>query len=386
MVCLWFGVVLSGASAFAQTPTTATDDASSTHLNRALVWIIPDVLDNQVVYPTTRATVVLDPLQTYTWERVVLPPEWATLGYYVEAWDSFNKIIPGFAARRLTSSTLDLSSIDTSLYPEVRLVLFRPQGTPEIDYAQAVYIEYTSAPNTRLFVFVGLMALLAAAVVIGAVKYRVGVREVWQGTVALLARAAPVSGARQMTIYALMTVLWAGWFGVVAGLFVGGIQVVYLLIKLPFLLLGAFVFSVLSLLVFSALAGLKASALEVVTRSTGLIATIALALASFTSVLIFYILIPQTHDQLLVSMVIFFGVAGVAAAGRLYAWLRQTLRFKALALTAVWVVAYGVVVLQLGWLLRPWVGVLDPVHNSVPFSRLTSGNVFVELAHTIKRL
>jgi hypothetical protein len=83
--------------------------------------------------------------------------------------------------------------------------------------------------------------------------------------------------------------------------------------------------------------------------------------------------------------IVFFGLAGVMAAVRLAQWLlRQQVKLWPI-ITVVWILVYGLVFLQLGWLLRPWVGIVDDVSNALPFSRLYSGNVFEEVFNTIER-
>lgn len=351
-----------------------------------VVRVIPAVIDNQIIYPTGHATLALGPLDTAQWETLHLPDAWVNQGYYLELWDIDNEIVPGFSARKLKHAKIDLHTIDATIYPTIRVVLFQPAALSNPVINQAVYFQYTQERETRLIVF----GISLAAAVLGwlALAWWQGVslKEVWMVTRNLLSRKTLPSSWRLALILIAVIVVWSGVFGVALGWFIGGIQIIYLLIKLPVLLLGTFIFSVLSIWVLSALLGVVTSARDVVLNALIVLACISLALAALSPLLLFDIVLPQDHDQLLVSAVMYFGIAGVMGAARLYMWLSQHGRVRALALVVLWVVIYGGVLTQLGWMLRPWVGETDPIHDTVPFSRLYSGNVYVELSQTILRL
>lgn len=366
-------------------PVFAADD--SQQIRRIFTRIVPQQLDDSVVYPTNFATIPLDLFTEYKWKTLELPHEWSQTGYRFELWDSRNTIIPGFDSQVLQGSSIDISSIDASVYPQVRIVLFQPEGIASFDYIAPVTFTYIEQQNIRLFVFLGLIALIDALLLVAAVRYRIGSYELFQETVALLRRRSPVVSIRQVVVYALLIELWSGVFGVTLAQFIGGIQVVYILIKLPFLFIGAFLFTISSNILLSSLLGVKASMQEMITRSLSVLATTALVLASFSPIILFYIFIPQTHDELLVSTVLFFAISCMLGVVRFYQWLKEVpTAIPPLITVSVWAVVYGVVVLQLGWLLRPWIGVVDPVIGIVPFSRLYGGNVFVELANAFFRL
>lgn len=352
-----------------------THKSERTTTTTALVRIIPTIIENQNVYPTNHAVVFLDPLQAYVWQRLTLPNSWVDRGYYFEIWDSGNKPVPGFLAKKLSSATIDLSTIDPSLYPALRLVIFQPATVGNLDFSKPIYFQYREAPNTKLIVLAGIIVWLYISIIWLLWVCQISLRDIPKYTSNLL---------RGQTLpplpSTLLTITWSGVFGIVLGCYAGGIQIVYVLIKLPFLLLGAWAISLTTLLLVTTLLGQKASLKEVFTQSLNLLAVTALGLASFSSLVLFYIWFPLGHDQILLASIGFIGLAGLLAMLRLWQWS------KSIVITVVWLVCYGLVFLQLGWILRPWVGVLDPISNSVPFARPYSGNVFTELSNTLGRL
>lgn len=367
--------------------TQAAIPPTSNESQLVLSRFIPDSIDGQIIYPSVPATLSLDPLTVYQWEKVILPAD-VTSDYYVEIWDASNKKIPHYSATRVTTQEIDISQIDATLYPKIRVVIFRPQDVPEFDYTQAIYFQYHESFNTQLAVFAIIVLLVLSGLLGAALYYRLGWRDVVAGARELLqGKSENRYSGKGMVASGLLVLIWSGWFGVVLGTYVGGVQVFYLLIKTPFMLLISLIFSVLAIGVLSSLLGVRASFKEMVGQSLSSLAAMSLAMAAFTPIILFYIYLPQSHDQLLISTVVFFMLSGCLAAFTVYRWAAgHAPRLAALLITLLWVVVYGVVVLQLGWLLRPWVGILDPIHGSVPFSRFYSGNVFIELIRTVLRL
>lgn len=353
-----------------------------------LTRIIPDVLDGQTVYPTNHVTVPLDPLSQYTWQSVTIPAEWAGQGYYYEIWDSNNKPVAGFTAKKIETGDhiISLKEIDPSLYPKIRLLIFQPDTVAPLPYIEPIYFSYLAEPNYRLLVFFGMILVLYGALAALAVRYKIFIPTLWRETLHLLRGRHSERSLKQITIYGWLTVLWSGLFGVVLGIFVGGIQIFYLLIKLPYLFLGALLCSLASLIVLSLLLGIKTSVRDIATQTVELVATTAVGLAAFSPLILFYIFLPQNHDELLFSTILFIAASSALAAYRLYVWLGQHKVSLKPIIIVIWFAVYGMVFLQLGWLLRPWVGVIDPVHDSVPFARSPGGNVFEELINTLERI
>lgn len=361
--------------------TSAQGDSKS-----VLVRVIPAQLDHHTVYPTGHAVLALGPWDAARWEELRLPESWVNQGYYFELWDIENSIIPGFASKKLEQSTIDLRSIDATIYPALRLVLFEPANSLDPVVNVPVYFQYSQKFNIRLAVFAALIILATVLWLFVAWWQKISFLDIWKISIAVLRGQETPSHTRQIILLVAVIVGWSGVFGAALGSFIGVIQIIYLLIKLPVLLLGAFLFSVLSIWVLSALMGAATSLRRVMVQALGVLASISLSLAALSPLVYFDIILPQHHDWLLISAVFYFGMAGVMGALRLFLWLSQAGRFKALFLVTLWVFLYGGVLTQLGWMLRPWVGETDPIQNTVPFSRLYSGNVYVELTHAILRL
>lgn len=381
MVCI-MSIIFSGCG-----QTQVSEESAPTE-SIQLARIVPDVLDAQTVYPTNHVIVPLDPLTKYTWQDVKVPEAWSDQGYYYEIWDSNNRPVAGFTSKKLESGqhTISLREIDPSLYPKIRLMIFQPAGIAPLPYVAPVYFSYTTEPNYRLLVFFVCILTLYGTLAVLAVRYRIFIPTIWRETMYLLQGRARERSLKQITIYGWITILWSGLFGVVLGIFVGGIQIFYLLIKLPYLLLGALGFSLASLIVLSLLLGIKTSIRDIATQTVELVATTAIGLAAFSPLILFYIYLPQNHDELLISTIVCIAAASGLAAYRLYVWLKQHQVSLKPVIIIIWFAIYGMVFLQLGWLLRPWVGVIDPVLDSVPFARSPGGNVFEELINALERI
>lgn len=355
--------------------------------SRYYTRIVPEVIDGQTIYPTNHATLAVDPLQVYAWGVVQVPAEWVGQGYYFEIWDGRNRVVPGFGSQKIEHELINLSNIDASLHPSIRLVIFQPEDVTDLEYSAPVIFSYSEQRNTRLLVFGLFVVFLVFGLFAGAVRYQIGARELTRQARLLLRGHQQSSGYRQGVVYGLLILLWAGLFGLTLGAFIGGMQIVYLLIKMPVLFLSAFLVTICSNVVLSYMLGVKSSIREMVTHSLSVIAVTALSLAVCSPIILFFIYVPQHHDELLVSVVMLFCIAGLLGAVRFFGWLRQQKGPAfSVVVTLVWVFIYGIVVMQLAWMLRPWVGVVDPVHDTVPFSRMYGGNVFIELINTTKRL
>jgi hypothetical protein len=207
---------------------------------------------------------------------------------------------------------------------------------------------------------------------------------------AIGALVAPQRFARSkvhVVTWCIVIMLASGVFGVALGTVVGGVQIIYLLIKLPFLLLCACALTVGSQTVLSLLLGVRATASQIVNETFRAITIVSLALASLSTVVLFFSLLRDTHDHILLLTLLCVGAAAVAGALQFYMWVRRSRGYLiALFATGICALLYAVVFLQLGWMLRPWIGVLDPIQQTVPFARLYSGNVFVEVFAAVARI
>lgn len=362
-------------------------DAHAMKKKRLSTWMTPVVLDEQNLSVSTYATLTMHWKKVYRWTVLTLPPTWTDKGYIIELWDHENKVVPGFAAAPLQDTTIDISSLDATRYPKIRVVIFHPRETVAPTMPARPKFYYTVQPNTRLFIVGSALAIMMFVLAVSGIMMRITPLALLRETIMLLRRYPPAFTARQIVLYAWLTMGWAGMFGITLGTFIGGIQLLYLFLKIPFLLLGALIMTIMTNAVLTLMLGMTVSLRFIFVHAFAVMATIATSLAAFIPVILFFILYPKAHDTMLVIVVVLFAVSACAGALRLFDYFREKQSYvPALLATACWVVVYGAVVMQWGWMLRPWVGVRDPVTHSVPFSRLYSGNVIVELVHTFQRL
>lgn len=97
-------------------------------------YITPATLDDQKVYPTRHIFLPLNAWIIFQWKSISIPDSWVGKGYWFEIWDQGNRKIPGFGAKKIETSSLNLSLIDPTLYPKIRLIIFKPDNVPDLPY------------------------------------------------------------------------------------------------------------------------------------------------------------------------------------------------------------------------------------------------------------
>lgn len=158
-------------------------------------------------------------------------------------------------------------------------------------------------------------------------------------------------------------------------------QLVYSAVKVPLLLLGTFAVCLPSYFVLNTVAGLRSDFGEVL---RGLLAaqaglTLGLsALAPFTCV--WYLSTGNYHAAILFNALV-FGLASLAAQSTLRRRYSRLIRRNGRhrLLLRFWLVLYLFVGIQMGWLLRPFVG--QPGVATQWFRADMWGNAYVELLH-----
>jgi hypothetical protein len=151
-------------------------------------------------------------------------------------------------------------------------------------------------------------------------------------------------------------------YGLVMGSFGGrGLQALYSAVKVPLLLAATVGLSLPSFFILNTLRGLRADFAQAVRAVVASQAGLTVVLASLAPVTAFwYASTTDYHGSILFNGVM-FGVASLAAQGPLRRAYRPLVerdpRHK--ALVRFWVVLYAFVGVQMGWVLRPFIG--DPV-------------------------
>ena len=166
-------------------------------------------------------------------------------------------------------------------------------------------------------------------------------------------------------------------------------------IKLPALFLLTLVVTFPSLYVFNALVGTRLSFLATLRLLIAAIVVNLAVAASMGTILGFFTLSTTSYPFMVVLNVALLAVAGAVGLG----FLLQTLhRLSAMqagdeanprepsaanTIFYIWVVIYGLVGMQMGWLLRPFIG-----HPGAAFQwfRPRSGNFFQGLFENLQRL
>ncbi len=156
---------------------------------------------------------------------------------------------------------------------------------------------------------------------------------------------------------------FGAFYGALMGTFTGlapdrWMQMVCSGIKVPLLLMATFALSLPSFCVINTLAGLRGDlrkAIEAIMASQAVLTVVLASLAPVT--LLWYVSSPRYEAAVLFNGLM-FGVAAVGAQRalrRAYAPLLEG-DAKHGAMLRLWLVTYGFVGIQMGWLLRPFIG------------------------------
>jgi len=207
------------------------------------------------------------------------------------------------------------------------------------------------------------------------------------------------------TVYVPLVFLLGGIYGACAGAFslvrtMGGPhaadgikQLLASTVKLPALFLLTLVVTFPSLYVFNALVGARLgfrATLELLLAS--LVVTLAVA-ASLGPILVFFTLSTESYAFMVMLNVALLGIAGVVGLVFLLKTLRKIADAAAMlgevegasgdAIFRVWVIIYGLVGVQMAWILRPFIG-----HPLAPFGliRDRQGSFFAGVLENLQRL
>ncbi len=203
------------------------------------------------------------------------------------------------------------------------------------------------------------------------------------------------SEQRALVRLAAVILVFGLFYGAVMGTFGGaangrGLQIIYSAVKVPLLLAAAYALSLPSFFVLNTLMGVGddfKEALRAVTATQGALTIVLASLAPCT--LLWYASSGHYQSAILFNGAM-FGLASLAAQRlllrRLYAPLIARDARHALLLR-IWLLVYGFVGMQLGWLLRPFIGNPD---EPVRFFRPDAwGNAYVAvwemIRHTVSR-
>jgi hypothetical protein len=203
--------------------------------------------------------------------------------------------------------------------------------------------------------------------------------------------SAPAAG-RAATLLG-MTLLFSAFYGALMGSFGlcasgEGRLAAYcgiVAVKTPMLLLVTFILCLPSFFVLNAVAGLRDDFAEALRAVLGSIACLAIVLAAFGPVTLFFYLCTGYYDAAILLNGAVFAIAAVASlkvSRRYYGPLiRRSPRHR--TLMRVWFGVYIFVAIQMAWTLRPFIGDPNP-ETPVVFLRSTQfDNAYVEVVRII---
>ena len=200
--------------------------------------------------------------------------------------------------------------------------------------------------------------------------------------------ATPGRTVRQLVGFVLV---FGGLYGAVMGSF-GGVlgerfwQVVYSALKVPLLLLVTFGLNVPSFFVLFTLLGLRADFPQAMRALISAQAGLTLLLLSFAPFTLLWYASTSSYDAAVLFNALMFALATFGAQALLRREYRPLLErdSRHRLLLRVWLFLYAFVGIQMGWLLRPFVGA--PWKVTGFFRPDAWDNAYVILARTLWRL
>jgi hypothetical protein len=186
--------------------------------------------------------------------------------------------------------------------------------------------------------------------------------------------------------FLLMILCFGLAYGAAMGCF-GGVsgdrvwQVVYSAVKVPMLLLVTFAVSLPSFFVLNTLLGVRADFGDVLRGLFATQAALTILLSSFAPLTLFFYVCFNDYQAAILFNVLMFAIASIAAQRLLRRHYRPLIARNSVhrRLFYVWIVIFAFVGIQMGWVLRPFVGSPD---KPVQFFREGAwGNAYVEVVH-----
>ena len=194
-----------------------------------------------------------------------------------------------------------------------------------------------------------------------------------------------------------------GWYAVLDRVPASYMQLIASMVKLPALFLLTLVVTLPSLYVFNALVGCRLSFSATLRLLVGAIVVNLAVAASFGTILGFFTLSTTSYPFMILLNVALLAAAGFVGLGFLLRTLQRLALWQSQAATEndeadaapqaglgqanvvfrIWVIIYGLVGAQMGWLLRPFIG-----SPNLPFEwlRVRQGNFFQSVFRQVQIL
>lgn len=178
-------------------------------------------------------------------------------------------------------------------------------------------------------------------------------------------------------------------YGAAMGLYSLGhgreLQILFSAVKVPLLLLVTFAISLPSFFVLNTLLGTRDDFREALRAHIQAQASLTLVLVSLAPFTLFWYVTNDQYQQAILFNAGMFGIASLAGQvvlQRLYRPLIERNR-RHLILLRAWLFLYAFVGVQMGWVLRPFIG--QPGSEVRFFREGAWGNAYIELWRTIER-
>ena len=195
-------------------------------------------------------------------------------------------------------------------------------------------------------------------------------------------------GNRQLVrarTHVLVLILFGLAYGALMGLFWGydeaprPLQAAFSATKVPLLLILTFVLALPSFYVLNMLMGLGGDFAEALRALLATQAGLTVVLASLGPFTLVFYASTDNYDAAILFNALMFGIASLAGQrllGRFYGPLiARDGRHR--TMVRVWIVLYAFVGIQMGWVLRPFIG--DPEKPTTFFREGAWGNAYVEV-------
>lgn len=189
----------------------------------------------------------------------------------------------------------------------------------------------------------------------------------------------------------LMLVMFGCLYGAVMGSYgsaqsgVRPLQMLYSAAKVPLLLGVTFLLSLPSYFVLNTLLGLREDFAGAIRALVAAQAGLTIVLASLAPVTLFWYASFENYNAAILFNAMMFGVASISSQLLLrhhcQPLIQKNPRHR--VLLRVWLVTYAFVGIQMGWVLRPFIG--SPAASTGFFREGAWGNAYVELANILWR-
>ena len=193
--------------------------------------------------------------------------------------------------------------------------------------------------------------------------------------------------ARRLLLVLLLMIVFGGVYSAVMGSYGGArlLQMLYSGIKVPLLFTATFLLSLPSFFVINTLFGIRRDFPESLRALVATQAGLTIVLAAFAPFTVLWYVSFGSYDAAKMFNLFMFAVASISAKKLLRQFYQPLVERdpRHRTLLRVWLVIFAFVGIQMGWVLRPFVG--NPLAPTQFFRDEAWGNAYVEVFQTLWR-